>query len=169
MYADVEELMLTAFPPEERRPTDRQREVTDHNPDFQPYAVTLDGKFAGLLTLWTLNGFDYVEHLATLPGLRGKGLGRQILQQLTQRSDRPIVLEVEPPTYGLAIRRIGFYKRCGFVCWEKQHYEQPPYSAGLPAVPLLLMVHGALDEEKDFCRIRHEIHSRVYGVPDIFL
>lgn len=167
LYAETEKLMQTAFPPEERRPADRQREVADRNPAFHPYAVTLGRKFAGLLTLWALNGFDYVEHLATLPELRGNGLGRRILQQLAQSGERPIVLEVEPPANELAARRIGFYKRCGFVCWEKQRYMQPPYSPGLPAVPLFLMVHGELDEEKDFCRVRRELYGKVYGAAGI--
>lgn len=169
LYAEAESLMSAAFPAEERRPMTRQREVTDHVPDFHPHAVTLDGKFAGLLNLWTLEGFDYVEHLATLPALRGNGLGKRILQHLTGHTERPVVLEVEPPTNELAIRRIGFYKRCGFKLWERQRYMQPPYSEGLPAVPLMLMAFGKLDEEKDFCRIRHEIHAKVYGAPDIFL
>ena len=77
LYADAEQLIISAFPPEERRPTDKQKDATDHNPSFHSYAVTLDGQFAGLLNLWTLDGFDYVEHLATLPEMRGHGLGKR--------------------------------------------------------------------------------------------
>ncbi len=168
LYADVEQLIISAFPPEERRPTDKQKDATDHNPSFHSYAVTLDGQFAGLLNLWTLDGFDYVEHLATLPEMRGHGLGKRILQQLTAKG-RPVVLEVEPPTDELTTRRIGFYRRCGFTTWEKQHYMQPPYSADLPAIPLILMAYGNLDEDKDFDRVRREIHGKVYGASDIFL
>lgn len=169
LYADAERLMTEAFPPEERRPADRQREMTDRNPNFHAHAVTLDGRFAGLLNLWMLDGFDYVEHLATLPEMRGHGLGRCILQRLTEGTERPVVLEVEPPTHELAVRRIGFYRRCGFIAWERQRYMQPPYSAHQPSIPLILMVYGNLDEEKDFYRVQREIHRKVYGVPDIFL
>ena len=169
LYAEAEQLLLSAFPPEERRPVEQQRKMTDLQPDFRLYAITLNGKFAGLITLWMLDGFRYVEHLATLPELRGNGIGKRVLQQLMESDTLPIVLEVEPPTHEFAVRRIGFYQRCGFIPWEKQTYIQPPYSAELPAIPLILMVHGDIDEEKDFCKVRHEIHSKVYGVSDVFV
>ena len=38
-YAEAERLMTDAFPPEERRPLDRQRQYTDHNPLFHPQVV----------------------------------------------------------------------------------------------------------------------------------
>ena len=78
-YAEAERLMTDAFPPEERRPLDRQRQYTDHNPLFHPQVVVENGTFAGLFNYWTLDGFLYGEHLATCPSLRGGGLGRRIL------------------------------------------------------------------------------------------
>ncbi len=155
--------MTEAFPPEERRPQEKQRDFTDHNALFHPHAVVEDGMFAGLLNYWSLGNFIYIEHLATLPSLRGGGLGRRILQKLMEKETLPIVLEVEPPTTDLTRRRIGFYTRCGFTLWDGQDYLQPPYAPHLPAVPLLLMVHGALDETRDFQRICKEIHNHVYS------
>ena len=64
-YAEAERLMTDAFPPEERRPLDRQRQYTDHNPLFHPQVVVENGTFAGLFNYWTLDGFLYGEHLAT--------------------------------------------------------------------------------------------------------
>ena len=87
------------------------------------------------------------------PTLRGGGLGRRILDAFIRQAGQPIVLEVEPPTTDIAARRIGFYRRCGFRLWEHRTYMQPPYAADLRRSPLLLMVHGDLDEEKDFERI----------------
>lgn len=162
-YAEAERLMTDAFPPEERRPLERQRQYTDHNPLFHPQVVVENGTFAGLFNYWTLDGFLYVEHLATCPHLRGGGLGRRILDAFIRQAGQPIVLEVEPPTTDIAARRIGFYRRCGFCLWEHRTYMQPPYAADLSPLPLLLMVHGDLDEEKDFERICHEIHTKVYG------
>ena len=98
-YAEAEDLMKDAFPPEERRPLAEQRDYADHNPLFRPHVVLDNGKFAGLLNFWQLNGFLYAEHLATLPALRGGGLGKRIMEQFIQLAGQlPIVLEVEPPT-----------------------------------------------------------------------
>ncbi len=208
-YADVERLLVAAFPPEERRPLPKQREYTDYNPLFQPYAVVDEaGEFIGLVTCWRLgekghdgecekesanNAFLYVEHLATVPAVRGKGYGAQIIELLrAQYADKPIVLEVEPPVDGtldvdtiqspssydiiqsssndITHRRIRFYRRCGFELWKDKEYIQPPYSAELPSVPLLLMScdsldgRNHLDEQRDFDCVKTEIHSEVYGV-----
>lgn len=154
--------MQDAFPPEERRPQAEQREYTDHNPLFHPHAVLENGNFAGLLNFWHLEGFIYAEHLATLPSLRGGGLGRRIMEEFIRQAQAPIVLEVEPPTDELKQRRIGFYQRCGFTLWERT-YIQPPYSDQLPSIPLRLMIHGDLDENRDFSRICREIYIHVYG------
>lgn len=163
LYAEAEALMADAFPPEERRPQAEQRERTDHQPLFHPNAILEDGKFAGLLNYWTLDGFIYAEHLATLPSLRGNGLGRRIMDGFIRQAATPIVLEVEPPTDELKQRRIHFYQRCGFVLWEQRTYTQPPYSSQLPPIPLRLMVHGSLNEERDFDRLCLEIYTHVYG------
>lgn len=163
-YAQAEALMLQAFPAEERRPTEQQRFFTDHQPLFHPHVLMEGDKFIGILNYWTLDDFVYVEHLATDPALRGGGLGSQALHLLAEQADCPIVLEVEPPTYDLAIRRIEFYRRNGYRLWEAQSYIQPPYTESLCALPLLLMVKGALDEQHDFARIRKLLHLHVYGL-----
>ena len=162
-YAEAEDLMKDAFPPEERRPLAEQRDYADHNPLFRPHVVLDNGKFAGLLNFWQLDGFLYAEHLATLPSLRGKGLGQRVMEKLINDSSLPIVLEVEPPTDELKQRRIGFYQRCGFMLWEHRTYMLPPYSAQLPSIPLRLMVHGQLSEEQDFDHVCREIYTNVYG------
>lgn len=165
-YDEAERLMQSAFPPEERRPTAQQRDYTDHNPRFHACLIMENKRFLGLLNYWTLDGFAYIEHLATLPELRGKGIGQQALQLFTNRIERPVILEVEPPTDGLTARRIAFYQRCGFKLWEHNSYIQPPYSPDLPSVPLLLMAYGPADETSDFEHILHELHTCVYGVEE---
>ena len=162
-YDEAEALMEQAFPPEERRPRTEQREYADHNPLFRPNVLVEDGQFAGLLNYWQLEGFIYAEHLATLPSLRGKGLGQRVMEKLINDSSLPIVLEVEPPTDELKQRRIGFYQRCGFMLWEHRTYMQPPYSAQLPSIPLRLMVHGQLSDDHDFDPVSTEIYTNVYG------
>ena len=163
-YAEAEQLMAEAFPPEERRPAGQQREYADRHPLFHPHAVTENGRFAGLVNYWQLDGFLYLEHLATCPSVRGGGLGRRILEQVCTQAAQPIVLEVEPPASGIAARRIGFYRRCGFTLWQKRAYLQPPYAPHLPAVRLMLMACGDIDEDKDFDRVVREIHTRIYGL-----
>lgn len=162
-YAQFEQLMESAFPVEERRSHENQRMVTDTNANFHPCALLQNKEFVGLITYWQGPGFVYVEHFATLPSLRGGGLGREALALLFSRVGCPVVLEVEPPLDDLKQRRIRFYERNGFQLWQNSSYLQPPYQKGLSPVRLLLMAYGALDEEADFACLRSWIHKEVYG------
>lgn len=156
--------MRQAFPPEERRPEACFRRLADEEPRFGCHAVLCEGRLAGLLTCWRLDDMVYIEHLATLPALRGGGLGARALEALKADCSSAIVLEVEPPVDELTCRRIGFYRRNGFTLWAGSPYRQPPYGPGLPPVDLLLMVCGPLDESADFGRVRRLLHTVVYGL-----
>ena len=103
-YPFVEALLHSAFPEAERRDDLEQREQTDHHPLFHCYLVTdTDGKTeeqpVGLITVWRLEGFSYVEHLATSATVRNQGYGRRILEALRKEVQGLLILEVEPPTH----------------------------------------------------------------------
>ena len=74
-----------------------------------------------------------------------------------------IVLEVEKPETDLSIRRIGFYRRCGFSLCEKE-YIQPAYRKGGEELPLFLMYTGTDTLDPQFETVRDNIHRKVYGV-----
>ena len=80
-YSFVEELLHLSFPEAERRDDDAQREQTDRNPQFNCHLITDETEKGtvrvGLITTWNLNGFTYVEHLATSPDVRNQGYGRK--------------------------------------------------------------------------------------------
>jgi len=162
-YAETERLLERAFPPEERRLQADQRRIAASDPRMEVDALVHGQRFIGLMTCWHLERILYVEHLATLPELRGTGLGTAALRLLLARATTPVVLEVELPTDEYARRRIEFYRRNEFVLWERQSYLQPPYRAGTDPLPMRLMVYGALDETRDFDWIRRTIHCAAYG------
>ena len=68
----------------------------------------------------------------------------------------------EMPQEEMAQRRIGFYQRNGFTLWENEYY-QPPYKAGDSFLPMRLMVHGALDSQKDYEKVKQRIYRDVYN------
>lgn len=169
-YPFVEALLHSAFPEAERRDDLEQREQTDHHPLFHCYLVTdTDGKTeeqpVGLVTVWRLEGFSYVEHLATSATVRNQGYGRRILEALRKEVQGLLILEVEPPTNEMSRRRIGFYRRCGFSLCELP-YLQPPYRKGDHPFPLLLMFDGADSIDASFDHIRRCIYRIVYRVAD---
>lgn len=164
-YLQAEKLMETAFPSDERRPLQAQRELIGSDAAFMPRFIVDDGAFVGFLNYWEFDTFAYVEHFATEPALRGGGYGGRVLDLLRDELACPIVLEVEYPETDFARRRIAFYERHGYRVWQGHDYVQPPYGEGKEWLPLLLMVNGTLDDgAESFERVRRTLYKRVYGV-----
>lgn len=165
LYQYMEQLMVASFPSDEYRALDELKRYTDSKPHFYNNIILSDGTPIGLLTYWDFGNFYYVEHFAIDPAQRNGGHGKNVLTHLCQLLSRPIVLEVEAPENEMATRRINFYKRHGFSLWEKP-YRQPPYKPGDGFLPMLLMVHGDLDSERDFNSIKKTLYKEVYNIED---
>lgn len=163
-YTFVENLLHESFPVEERRDDDMQRYNTDNNPLFTACLINDDEINVGLITLWKLDDFLYVEHLATSPNVRNKGYGKMIMQALLDNFPNSIiVLEVELPEDELSKRRIGFYERCGFTLCKKS-YMQPSYRKVGSPIPMHIMFSGTESIDDKFDNIVSEIYSKVYLV-----
>lgn len=165
-YAFVENLYLSAFPENERRPVDAQRRNVDTNPLFRCYLLTGDGgRPIGFITLWCPDGFYYAEHFAIDPSLRNGGWGSRVVRQLLRELELPVVLEAEVPADDLSRRRIAFYERQGFRIWDKD-YVQPPYRPGGESLPLYLMVANETHGLPAVDSVRRIIYRHVYGVEE---
>ncbi len=152
-------LYESAFPANERRPTAQELALDD--PRFEMRIIRHEGNFAGFITLWHFADFVYVEHFATLPELRGHGLGSRTLQTLRHESTKPVVLEVELPENDIALRRMAFYKRAGFVEMP-QAYRQPPYTPENDGLPLRIMTTANDTSDRFFDAIKGTLYREVY-------
>ena len=163
-YVFVENLYLSAFPENERRPVDAQRRNVDTNPLFRCYLLTGDeSRPIGFITLWRLDGFCYAEHFAVDPSLRNGGYGSRVMQLLLRELELPVVLEAEVPADDLSRRRVAFYERQGFRTCDKD-YIQPSYRPGGESLPLYLMVAGESRGLPPLESVRRDIYRHVYGV-----
>ena len=139
-------LYQQAFPEAERRLLETQAMVMNHE-RFHCDVIILDSKVVGILFWWNFDQLRFVEHLATSPAQRGKGLGAQILNQFLAESDILVILEVEKPEEELQQRRINFYQRLRFQL-NTHFHQQPPYQPGGEPLELLLMSYpSSLTEE----------------------
>lgn len=126
-------------------------------------AIKLDGKFVGLIVFWEFDDFVYIEHLATSEHMRNSGIGANVLKLMKSKFIKPIVLEIEmPESSSTAARRMKFYQRNGFNPLLDFQYIQPPYSPGLPSIPMTLMTTGPIDPSK----VAAKLHHSVYGVDE---
>lgn len=159
VFCRLRQLYEGAFPAEERREWTGIVQPTDPSGP-RLFTITHNGHIAGMLTWWDFDKFVYIEHFAVDTAKRGVGIGGVALDIFKQTvGGRPVVLEVEPEDDGgIAHRRIAFYRRHGFEILTRK-YIQPPYSPGLPSVPLYIM-STALDIESE--TVIEKLYTKVY-------
>ena len=134
------------------------------NPLYHFEIIADTDEFIGFILWWDFEHIRYIEHLAIVPRLRGKGYGQRILKKFTSRPDIPLLLEVEHPDTEINKRRINFYQRIGFVVNEYE-YKQPPYKKCGNDVPLILMTYPNVISKRDielFCQ-QYSEHASVYN------
>jgi hypothetical protein len=160
--SQIKNLYFSSFPEDERREWKSIEDLTDSRAQYHFTLINSRNKCAGFISWWNLRSGIYVEHFAINPNMRSCGLGALALEKFCNvHAGKPIVLEVELPNANeMACRRIGFYKRCGFVAHPEVEYLQPPYRPGGNTVELLLMTYG---HGADVPAMASEIKENVYG------
>ena len=158
-FCEVYALMEKSFPQDEIR-GEREARAVLSNKAYRLYRITEGGKFIGLLGVWRLSDFLFIEHFATRPELRGKGYGKRALEALLKKY-KSAVLEVEPPEDEIKRRRIAFYERCGFHL-SKEEYYQPPYRES--GEPVRLMLMGYPQPIENHAKAASQLYSAVYGI-----
>jgi hypothetical protein len=149
-----------AFPPDERR---EWLQIIDllSNPSFNFLGIYDLKRIIGLLSVWNLDEFHFVEHFAIQDIDRGKGFGNQVIQQLQGQILTPIILEVEEPFTEMAQKRVAFYKRLNFHVCDLEYY-QPPYSISKTCVKMLLMSFPVKLFHDSLIQIKARIYDSVY-------
>ena len=115
------------------------------------------------MAVWEFDDFLFLEHFALDGAIRNKGIGGQMLLELTKKYHKMICLEVEPPNDEISLRRINFYKRNGFVL-NMYPYMQPSMSKGKKSIPLMIMTHKREIDTHEFENIRNVLYKNVYGI-----
>lgn len=150
------DLYETSFPPEEKMLVSTflrrlKLKARGDEPDWHMLAaLDGEGEFVGLLCYEARpeTGIAAFWYLATLPNLRGGGIGsacyREVARRARESGARMMLLEVELPEESadpdLARRRIEFYRRQGVKLLRGIHYMQ---SVGehQPSIPMNIMIH----------------------------
>ena len=164
-YPFVEELMQTAFPQQERRNADLQREYTDNKPHFHTHIILNANLPIGLITIWELESFHYIEHFAIHENYRNKGYGQKVMKLIINGIQGMIVLEAEEPYDDITCRRIRFYQRQGFVLHDVP-YQQPPYRNGDEWFPMKLMTLREKNFSLEYEKVKRKIYKEAYNIKE---
>ncbi|MGI9530545.1 GNAT family N-acetyltransferase [Lutimonas sp.] len=157
-FAEAWTLYENAFPEEERRSIDSQVKLFT-NTNFHVDVIVEKDLFIGLFFWWEFDDVRFVEHFAIAEGARNKGFGKLILEQFIDKSQKPIILEVELPNSDLEQRRIRFYQKTGFHL-NSHEYKIPPMEEGGESLQLLIMSYPdpiSKSDVDDFTKQYHPI------------
>lgn len=163
LFATAYNLYCKAFPDNERRSWDSLDFEMMYQKAFSLNALLYDGIFVGIFHYWNFADFNYIEHFAITPQLRGKNLGKEALELFKKNNPLPILFEVELPTTPESKNRIDFYEHHGFTSLP-HNYTQPPYEEGNDAVPMLLMSNEPEFANAQFEMIKQVLYEKVYHV-----
>ncbi|ETT50248.1 MULTISPECIES: GNAT family N-acetyltransferase [unclassified Paenibacillus] len=162
-FNEIFAIMEASFPVSEIRTRTGQQALLDR-PNYHLYtSKDAEGEILAFLAAWELPELRFIEHIAVNPECRSGGIGRKLMSSYLMRSDKPVLLEVEPPDGELEQRRIGFYERLGFYL-NPYNYMQPPLRAGQADLPLRIMTYPEPVTMKEFRRFRDILYTEVYGV-----
>ena len=159
-------LMEEAFPSVERRTLQGEADILRRD-DVCMRVITEGGQVTAFMIWWELPTCIFGEHLAVLKGLRGNARGTTLLtllKEISEREQKPFVLEVEPPQQSeQALRRLRFYRRNGFV-FNDFPYKQQPLKTGDEPADLCIMSYRKGFTAQQFLPLKQDIYRTVYNL-----
>lgn len=160
MYQEALALYKISFPPHEQRESLSQEQILQYR-DYH-FTLIYDGEiFVGLILYWEWDNFIYVEHFCIFPDKRNRRYG-QIALGLLSETKKTLILEIDPPVNDIAIRRKGFYTRCGFVENPFPHIH-PPYHCDTRGHELVIMSYPRRIAEKEYDDFYRYLVNQVMG------
>lgn len=156
------EIYINSFPADERRSFSQQKEVMK-NEKYNVIPFFNNDELIGFLAYWDLSDFIFVEHFAFSSKVRGKGFGSKYLKQFLKQADKLVILEVEPESDEITLRRIGFYNRLGFELNEYD-YCQPAFNENKEPVILQLMSYKKKLKINEFQLIKEKLYRDIYNI-----
>lgn len=163
-FDQVFDIMKTSFPEDEYRTYQEQKALLDV-PEYQIFVLRDDagGQIKAFIAVWDFNTAAFIEHFAVNPQYRNGGLGSKMLNELSDKLGKMIVLEVELPENQMAARRIEFYRRNNFFLNEYP-YTMPALAKNRNAVNMKIMTLGRSVTQEEFNNIKTLLYSKVYKV-----
>ena len=157
----IKELYISSFPTGQRDSFEGLMLQFDTEKDCSIYQIKIENTVVGFFTLWRFTAFSYLEHIATMPNFRCKGMGKEVLSLITSGQKTPLLLEIEKPHDELSLRRLRFYERNGFHLIPVQ-YSHPCQDRNNPGAALLLMANRPDMELETLQGFVNTLYRRVY-------
>ncbi len=168
--ARIRAIYAEAFPESERKPAGFLAEALDRD-DYELIGLSCAGRVEGFALLYLSPGgaFALLEYMAVAAGMRDRGLGAILFQDVMFRlSERTLLLEVETETgsgpESAASKRARFYRGLGCTPVRHVDYAMPRVGSAAPP-PMTLLACGGPPSGPERAALRRwleEIYDRVY-------
>ncbi len=162
LFEQAWHLYLDSFPIDERRDLPPQARIMQHEAYHFDVFTDEQNTCIGFILWWEFDNVIYIEHFATAPALRGKGIGEDIMTKFTSGINKTVLLEVEIPEAEIQERRIEFYKRIGFKL-NTHPYTQPAYRTEGNPVELLIMTYPKAISEHELAYFTQKCHPVIHA------
>lgn len=161
-FNDIFELMQEAFPKNEYRNYNKQKELLE-NPHYKiiPYFGE-NNRLLAFAAIWEFEQFSFVEHIAVSKLCRGMGIGSKIMNDIIQKANTDVVLEIEPPNDEIGTKRLHFYEKLGFKLNEYQYLQLPLNENDTPT-PLKILSYPQKLPKSKFEDYKKILYANVYG------
>ena len=161
LFAEAWRILTASFADYEQRGY-REQLATLRLPRYRFSAIGFGDAVVGVLGVWDLPGFRFIEHVAISEAHRSSGFGGRALRLLQQHLGGVVALDVEPASAGEeAVRRVSFYARHGFHL-DAQPVTLPPYD-GKATGPSHLMVWPHALRPDSRAEMVSQIRGEIYG------
>ncbi len=163
-FDQVFKLMQNSFPKSEYRTYENQKKLIQKKEYNLITKKDENNNVIAFISIWNLEGFNFVEHLAVSPACRGMGMGTKIMEEIIQASkNKNIILEIEPPCDEITDKRLRFYEKLGFKLNDYEYY-QPSMQKNQKQLKLNLMSYPNPLNEDEFEKIKNCLYEKVYNL-----
>ncbi len=163
-FDQVFKLMQNSFPKSEYRTYENQKKLIQKKEYNLITKKDENNNVIAFISIWNLEDFNFVEHLAVSPACRGMGMGTKIMEEIIQASkNKNIILEIEPPCDEITDKRLRFYEKLGFKLNDYEYY-QPSMQKNQKQLKLNLMSYPNPLNEDEFEKIKNCLYEKVYNL-----
>lgn len=162
-YKLFEAIYSVSFPIFEQRTAEQQRQAFA-SPHYHLNGYLEEGEeLIGFIAYWEFDAYVYVEHFAIKPGIRGRGYGGQIVNEVKERTKKRILLEIDPVVDERSAARLHFYELHGFTLNAYAH-THPAYRAGYEEHPLVVLTTNEAISNDEYLQFNRDLKEIVMNI-----
>lgn len=156
-FDKIWEIYEYSFPLFEQRTLEHQITALN-NERYRFDCYVEEGRIIGFICYWVFDTYVYIEHYAMAKESRGGGYGTKILKEFLERTNKIVILEIDPIVDDISSRRLRFYQHLHFVENPFRH-KCPTYQPNTEEGDLLILTYPTSVDCIFYDRFNKDLHE----------